>query len=93
MGGVCAQSGKQSAKRGAALAAIYGEYADSSERHLSAFSAGGIAGMAGASIVLSVGHDGAVESLLYDSPVRGVLWTSDSLVVAGLGAWQRHSLL
>ena len=87
MGAVCAESGKQSAKHRATVAAIYGECADSSDRDLPAFSAGGIAGMAGTSIVLSVGHDGAVGSLLHDSPVGCVLWTGDSVVVAGVGTW------
>lgn len=30
------------------------------------------------------------DRALHDSPVSGVLWTSRTVVVAGVGAWQRH---
>ena len=42
--------------------------------------------MATASTVSGTRHHGAVESLLYDSPVGSLLWTSRSLAVASVRA-------
>jgi len=43
-----------------------------------------------ASVVFSPGHDSLWERLLHDSSVGGVLWTSRSPVVAGIGACLCH---
>lgn len=53
-------------------------------------SAGCFEWMEGTSVVLSPGHHSAVGSLLYDSLVGRVLWTSCPLVVAGVRTWQCH---
>lgn len=84
MGAICANSRYESTKHRAALAAIYEESANLSHGDLPAVSSGSLERVEAAAIVFSLGHDCFVESFLHDSPVGGVLWAGNSVVVASV---------
>ena len=68
------------------MAAISGQRAGWGKCFICAPSARGVEWVETASAVFGFGHDSGMGSLLHDSLVSRVLWTSRAVVVAGVRA-------
>lgn len=88
MGTLRVQSGEKGAKRGTALATIFGQWASSGNGFVHAIGAGCLEWVEIASFVSGTRHHRVVGALLYDSPIRGVLWSSCAFDVASARTWQ-----
>lgn len=67
-------------------ATVFGQWAGAGQPDVCAVGGGGVKWMEAPSPAYCPGHNGIVGSLLYDSPVGGVLWSCGSVLVASLGA-------
>jgi hypothetical protein len=74
------------------MAAIFSQHSDSSECALCAPGGCGVEWLETASAVFGFGSDRAVGSLLHDSLVNCLLWTSCTAIMAGGANMAAHSL-